>query len=149
MQPTSPVEAISTPSTGSAPWRREKLNWAAGKTHLVQIGDVLDRGPDSRKAMDLLMKLEGQAADAGGAVHPLIGNHEAMVLLNDWRYVHPAEELAFGGAEAYRKHLLEQHGIGVIADGETDIRVAFSAVELDDLEELYGTMARAARELQG
>jgi aspartate/methionine/tyrosine aminotransferase len=53
------------------------------------------------------------------------------------------------GAEAYRKHLLEQHGIGVIADGETDIRVAFSAVELDDLEELYGTMARAARELQG
>jgi hypothetical protein len=36
----------------------------------------------------------------------------------------------------------------VIADGETDIRVAFSAVELDDLEELYGTMARAARELQ-
>ena len=81
----------------------EKLNWSAGKTHLVQIGDVLDRGPDSRKAMDLLMKLEGQAAEAGGAVHPLIGNHEAMVLLDDWRYVHPAEEEAFGGAEAYRK----------------------------------------------
>jgi len=81
----------------------EKLNWAAGKTHLVQIGDVLDRGPDSRKAMDLLMKLEGQASAAGGAVHPLIGNHEAMVLMNDWRYVHPAEEQAFGGAEAYRK----------------------------------------------
>jgi hypothetical protein len=81
----------------------EKLNWAAGKAHLVQIGDVLDRGPDSRRAMDLLMKLEGQAAAAGGAVHPLIGNHEAMILLNDWRYVHPAEEQAFGGAEAYRK----------------------------------------------
>src|SRR5512137_1214680 len=29
MQPTSPVEDISTPSTGSVPWRREKLNWAA------------------------------------------------------------------------------------------------------------------------
>jgi aspartate/methionine/tyrosine aminotransferase len=51
-------------------------------------------------------------------------------------------------AEAYRKHLLEQHGIGVIADGERDIRVAFSAVELEDLEELYQTMATAARELR-
>jgi len=51
------------------------------------------------------------------------------------------------GAEAFRKHLLEAHGIGVIAEGETDIRVAFSAVEEDDLPELFATMARAAREM--
>jgi aspartate/methionine/tyrosine aminotransferase len=51
-------------------------------------------------------------------------------------------------AEAYRKHLLEKHGIGVIADGERDIRVAFSAVEVNELAELYGTMAAAARELR-
>lgn len=50
-------------------------------------------------------------------------------------------------AEAYRTHLLEKHGIGVIADGESDIRVAFSAVELDQLPELYNVMAEAAREL--
>jgi aspartate/methionine/tyrosine aminotransferase len=50
-------------------------------------------------------------------------------------------------AERYRKHLLEKHGIGVVADGESDIRVAFSSVELDELPELYGTMAAAAREL--
>jgi hypothetical protein len=87
-------------------------NWIAGKTHLVQIGDVLDRGPDSRKAMDLLMKLEQQAAKAGGAVHALIGNHEAMVLLDDWRYVHPGEEKAFGGAEEYRKAMSAQGRYG-------------------------------------
>ena len=81
----------------------EKNDWKAGKTHLVQIGDVLDRGPDSRKAMDLLMKLEEQAPKAGGAVHALIGNHEAMVLLGDWRYVSSPEVEAFGGAEAYRE----------------------------------------------
>ena len=51
-------------------------------------------------------------------------------------------------AEPYRKHLLEKHGIGVIADGERDIRVAFSAVDLDQLPELYATMAAAARELR-
>ncbi|UCH33876.1 MAG: phosphoenolpyruvate carboxykinase (GTP), partial [Armatimonadota bacterium] len=51
-------------------------------------------------------------------------------------------------AEIYRKHLLDKYGIGVIADGERDIRVAFSAVELDELPELYRTMAAAARELR-
>jgi aspartate/methionine/tyrosine aminotransferase len=50
-------------------------------------------------------------------------------------------------AETYRKHLLEKYGIGVIADGERDIRVAFSAVEVGELADLYGLMATAAREL--
>jgi hypothetical protein len=35
--------------------------WAGGKAHLVITGDILDRGPDSRKVMDLLMRLEAQA----------------------------------------------------------------------------------------
>jgi len=78
-------------------------DWAAGKTHLVQLGDVLDRGPDSRQAMDLLMKLEEQAAKAGGRVHALLGNHEAMVLAGDWRYLHPGEIKAFGSEEAFRQ----------------------------------------------
>jgi tetratricopeptide (TPR) repeat protein len=56
----------------------EKLKWKGGKTHLVQNGDIVDRGPHSRKAMDLLMELEEQAEKAGGGVHVLIGNHEAM-----------------------------------------------------------------------
>jgi tetratricopeptide (TPR) repeat protein len=56
----------------------EKQKWVGGKAHLVQNGDVVDRGPHSRKAMDLLMELEEQAEKAGGRVHALIGNHEAM-----------------------------------------------------------------------
>lgn len=70
-------------------------NWTGGKTHLVQTGDVLDRGPDSRKAMDLLMRLEKQAAEAGGFVHALIGNHEAMNVYGDLRYTSPGEFAAF------------------------------------------------------
>jgi hypothetical protein len=81
----------------------KKNDWIAGKTHLVQVGDVLDRAPDSRRAMDLLMKLEEQAAKAGGCVHALIGNHEAMVLFGDWRYVHPGEIKAFGGEKEFEK----------------------------------------------
>lgn len=50
-------------------------------------------------------------------------------------------------AETYRKYLLAHYGIGVIATGDHDIRVAFSAVDLHELEELYDTLATAAREL--
>lgn len=70
-------------------------NWTGGKTHLVQVGDVLDRGPDSRKAMDLLIRIEKQAPEAGGYVHALIGNHEAMNVYGDLRYTSAGEFAAF------------------------------------------------------
>lgn len=72
-----------------------KLRWAAGKAHLVQNGDMLDRGSDSRKVMDLLMRLEGEARRAGGRVHALLGNHEVMNMLGDLRYVSAGEYEAF------------------------------------------------------
>lgn len=78
----------------------EQGRWSGGKTHLVQTGDVLDRGPDSRKSMDLLMRLEEEAKLAGGAVHALIGNHEAMVMMGDLRYVSPGEVDAFRDADS-------------------------------------------------
>ncbi len=50
-------------------------------------------------------------------------------------------------AETFRKHLLAKYGVGVIADGDRDIRIAFSSVEEAELPELFATMAKAAREL--
>jgi hypothetical protein len=70
-------------------------NWSGGATHLVQVGDVPDRAPDTRKIMDLLMKLEPQARRAGGYLHALIGNHEAMNMEGDLRYTTPGEFAAF------------------------------------------------------
>lgn len=79
-------------------------NWTGGKTQLVQTGDVVDRGPDSRAVMDLLMKLEKQAAAAGGGVHCLIGNHEAMDVYGDLRFVSPGEYSSYRteGSDASR-----------------------------------------------
>ncbi|HNP36784.1 MAG TPA: metallophosphoesterase [Woeseiaceae bacterium] len=74
-------------------------SWVGGDAHLVIVGDVLDRGADSRAAMDLLMRLEGEAAAAGGAVHVLIGNHEAMNLMGDLRYVSKEEYANFSDGE--------------------------------------------------
>jgi hypothetical protein len=73
----------------------EDLAWSAGDAHLVIVGDILDRGPKSRPAMDLLMQLEAEAEAAGGMVHVLIGNHEAMNLVGDLRYVSSSEYAAF------------------------------------------------------
>ena len=75
------------------------LNWSGGTTHLVSLGDLIDRGPDSRKVVELLMKLDAQAEQAGGAVHMVLGNHEVMVMTGDLRYVSPAEFAAFSGDE--------------------------------------------------
>ena len=50
-------------------------------------------------------------------------------------------------AETYRKHLLERYGVGVIADGRADIRVAFSSVDVGQIEDLFAVMATAVRDL--
>ncbi|MCX6560872.1 MAG: metallophosphoesterase, partial [Candidatus Aminicenantes bacterium] len=57
------------------------LAWTGGTAHLVQMGDVIDRGPRARDIYDLIRRLEKEAATAGGRVHMLIGNHEAMALM--------------------------------------------------------------------
>ena len=69
--------------------------WTGGNTHLVQTGDVPDRGADTRKIIDHLADLKKSAIKKGGYVHTLIGNHEAMNSYGDLRYTHPGEYAAF------------------------------------------------------
>jgi hypothetical protein len=73
----------------------EKGKWIGGKTHLVQNGDIPDRGPDSAKIIRHLAKLMKEASKSGGQIHALIGNHEAMNVYGDLRYVSAGEYAAF------------------------------------------------------
>ncbi len=75
-------------------------HWAGGRTIFVQTGDVTDRGPDSKEVIELLQALGPEAAAAGGQVVPLLGNHEAMNLTGDLRYVSPLDVADFGSATA-------------------------------------------------
>ena len=77
-------------------------NWIGGSTHFVQLGDLPDRGPDTDKIVEHMKKLERQAQKAGGMVHALTGNHEAMNMLGDLRYVHPNEYAALKGGRTTR-----------------------------------------------
>ncbi|MFD0712425.1 aminotransferase class I/II-fold pyridoxal phosphate-dependent enzyme [Paenibacillus sp. GCM10027626] len=52
-------------------------------------------------------------------------------------------KLGGGNAEAVRTRLLDEYGVGTIALGETDLRVAFSCIEEEHLEELFDTIHRA------
>jgi len=77
----------------------EEGHWRADAAHLVIVGDVLDRGADSRSTMDFLIRLEDEAAAAGGRVHVLLGNHEVLNLIGDMRYVSKGEYAAFAADE--------------------------------------------------
>lgn len=79
-----------------------RRNWNADDTHFVQLGDLPDRGPDTDKIIELIRKLERQAARDGGMVHALIGNHEAMNMLGDLRFVHAGEYQALKSSTAGR-----------------------------------------------
>src|SRR5580700_9079752 len=75
-------------------------HWTGGKATLVQVGDLLDRGPKPRDVMDLLMTLEKEAPQAGGQVVSLLGNHEVMNIMGDLRYVTPVNFASFADSNS-------------------------------------------------
>jgi len=77
------------------------LAWSWGDGHLVILGDVFDRGAQVTECLWLIRRLEGEARQAGGRVHFVLGNHELMVLQGDLRYVH----------ERYQKGIVAASGV--------------------------------------
>ncbi len=55
-------------------------NWSGGKTLLLVVGDMIDKGPKSLEILDLYIRLTAQAPAQGGRVVCLLGNHEAEFL---------------------------------------------------------------------
>jgi aspartate/methionine/tyrosine aminotransferase len=52
-------------------------------------------------------------------------------------------------AEALRRHLLDQYGVGLISIGDRNLRVAFSCIEADDVAELFEIIFKGIKELEG
>jgi hypothetical protein len=78
----------------------QQNHWSAGKATFVQVGDEIDRGPKPRQVMDLMMSLEKEAAQAGGRVVSLLGNHEMMNIMGDLRYVSVENYLSFAASDS-------------------------------------------------
>jgi hypothetical protein len=75
----------------------EQLRWKGGQSCLVQEGDIVDRGNRTRELLEFLMGLERQAPDR---IRILLGNHEALNMIGDFRYVAPEDYAAFAGEES-------------------------------------------------
>lgn len=73
--------------------------WSGGDATLVQLGDMTNRGPDSRGVLALMRRLPAEAAAQGGRVITVLGNHEVMNMQGDWRYVSPQDYESYGGPE--------------------------------------------------
>jgi aspartate/methionine/tyrosine aminotransferase len=52
-------------------------------------------------------------------------------------------------AEPLRVHLLDKYGVGLISLGKNDLRVAFSCLEKDDVQELFDTVLQGVNDLAG
>ena len=50
-------------------------------------------------------------------------------------------------AEPLRRHLLEKYGVGLVALGKRNLRVAFSCVDEENIEQLFDTVLKGALEL--
>merc|ERR1711935_51709 len=93
----------------------ESIPWTGYDTHVVQLGDQIDRCRPSSwyrdvcndnntyqdegsdlKIMRLLDNLNLEANKIGGAVLSVLGNHEIMNCVGDFRYVSPLEFEEFG-----------------------------------------------------
>lgn len=65
----------------------DQLAWTYGEDRLVLVGDFFDRGLNVTEVLWLIYKLETEAEAAGGKVHFILGNHEAMNLCGEFGYV--------------------------------------------------------------
>lgn len=87
-------------------------NWLAGKDILVQTGDIVDRGTYASDIYRLMQSLRGQAGSVGGRVVSILGNHEIMNAIGDWRYVTQADIEHFGSTEQRLKDMSSEGWLG-------------------------------------
>jgi hypothetical protein len=94
--------------------------WSGGDARVWFLGDFFDRGDDGVGVVDTVMRLAGEAEQAGGEVHALLGNHEVLALgthrFGDTEVPSDSGHRSFGrswllngGVEADQEALTEEH----------------------------------------
>lgn len=88
-----------------------------------------------KRAMKVIEVLADSRYDQAWQMYPFNAGYFLCLRLNSLH------------AEEYRVRLLNEYGIGVISTSDTDIRVALSCVDENDLTDLFETMLKCALEM--
>lgn len=107
----------------------QERTWTGGKSHLLVLGDSVDRGPESLRVVEYLMNLQHQAVKTGGRVHVLMGNHEAMVLAGDLRYASKHSLAGFVGEGNALRAKAQARYLEATQDQFEDSKAALEAFE--------------------
>ncbi|MEO5952493.1 MAG: metallophosphoesterase [Chloroflexia bacterium] len=97
-----------------------QLKWSGDNSTLVFMGDYTDRGTDGIGVIELIMRLEQEARQAGGEVLGLLGNHEICFLgahffgkqyydLGNWKGDFYSEWIRAGGRVKDLERLTQKH----------------------------------------
>ena len=96
----------------------DELSWGGNDATLCFVGDFVDRGPDGIGCIELVMRLQREAADAGGQVIALLGNHEPLLLAahrfgmhseTNWGDLFMANWIRNGGNQHDMDRLTDEH----------------------------------------
>ena len=98
-------------------------HWIAQDVRVVQTGDITDRGPDGLQMLEWFKQLE---KESNGQLTLLLGNHEVMNVMGDWRYVSVPDLESFGGKDKrieafqpggeWREWLLQHQAVTKVGD---------------------------------
>jgi hypothetical protein len=110
-------------------------HWTGGTARLWFLGDLTDRGPDGIGVIELIQRLDTEAAAAGGAVDTLLGNHE-ILLLGSKRFGDEPIELPVGSrsfAAMWRLNGGQDSDLELLTDEQADwLRDRRAMVLVDD-----------------
>lgn len=130
-------------------------HWAANTTTLIQVGDLMDQGPQETALLTFFMQLQREATRVGGNVVVMLGNHEAYNLRGDYAMVTRSVMKEQGGAARRKVYLSSGHSPGDFLRAEpllfTRDGIAFAHGGIsDEVVRMCGSVAKtnaAARAL--
>jgi hypothetical protein len=105
-----------------------------------------DYKADKKRKYDVMKARYDQAKQASGESRPTPKSGRPIP---STPAISSACELKGLNAEAYRLRLLDQYGVGLIATAPTDIRVAFSCLEVEEIEPMFDLMRQCALDMRG
>lgn len=105
--------------------------WSGGRARLWFLGDFVDRGPHGIAVIELVMRLQREAAAAGGSVEALLGNHE-LLLLAAYRFGRRSTGLGCSFLTRWRKNGGQRADLAALRQHHIDWLLQLPAIALED-----------------